>query len=99
MSFYNRGFQQITSLSSATGLTIPTGADGQRPNHAVIHCEGQATRWRDDGADPSTTVGMRLLVGAELVYDGDLSKIRFIEELSGAKLNISYYIDTMPSGG
>lgn len=97
MSYYNRGFQQITALSSAAGLTIPTGVDGQKPNRAVIHCEAQAVRWRDDGSDPSATVGMRLLVGAELVYDGDLAKIKFIEEVAGAKINVSYYINTNPS--
>lgn len=94
MSLYNRGFQQITSLSSAQPLTIPVGSDGQKPNMAIVHAEGQAVRWRDDGIAPTASVGMRLLVGSELSYDADLNKIQFIEETATAKLNISYYIDT-----
>lgn len=88
------GYQQITSLSSATGLTIPaTDKNGlnQKPTFALIIAETQAVRWRDDGADPTTTVGMPLAVGVPLQYDGDLSKIKFIEQTSGAVLNISYY--------
>lgn len=82
----NAGFQQITSLSSATGLTVPSGAI-----LALINCEAQAVRWRDDGTNPTTTVGVNLAVGGTLEYRGDLSAIKFIEIAIGAKLNISYY--------
>ena len=88
------GYQQITSLSSATGLTVPARTpDGlaYKPNFALITPEAQAVRWRDDGTDPTSTVGMPLAVGVTLQYDGDLSKIKFIEQTGGAKLNISYY--------
>lgn len=82
----NLGYQQITSVGTAVALTVPNGA-----MLAVIQCEGQAVRWRDDGTNPTTTVGMRLALGAELEYDGDLSSIKFIEELTAAKLNVTYY--------
>ena len=87
------GYQQITSLSSATGLTVPaTDVNGlnQRPTIALITPEGQAVRWRDDAA-PTASVGMPLAVGVTLQYDGDLTMIKFIEQVAGAKLNISYY--------
>lgn len=88
------GYQQITTLSSATGLTVPattpTGL-AYKPNFALITPEGQAVRWRDDGTSPTASVGMPLAVGVTLQYDGDLSRIKFIEQSSGAKLNISYY--------
>jgi hypothetical protein len=32
------------------------------------------------------------VAGIPLQYDGDLNKIQFIEQVGGAKLNISYYI-------
>lgn len=89
------GYQQITSLSSATNLTIPqTTPDGlnAKPVFALIVAEGQAVRWRDDGTSPSATVGMPLAVGIPLQYDGDLTNIKFIEQVAGAKLNISYYL-------
>ena len=89
------GYQQITSLSSATNLTIPqTTPNGlnAKPVFALIVAESQAVRWRDDGTSPSASVGMPLAVGIPLQYDGDLTNIKFIEQVGGAKLNISYYM-------
>lgn len=80
------GYQQITSLSAAAALTVPAGA-----TTAVIVAEAQAVRYRDDGTDPSATVGMPVAVGVVLTYTGPLTKIKFFEQTSGAKLNISYY--------
>ena len=88
------GYQQITSLSASSALTVPTmdkNGNKQQPTIAIIISETQAVRWRDDGIDPTSTVGMPLAAGVALQYDGDLSKIRFIESTAGAKLNISYY--------
>ena len=88
------GYQQITSLSSATALTVPlTDLNGLncRPSIAIITPETQAVRWRDDGVAPSATVGMPLAVGVTLQYDGDLTKIQFFEQVASAKLNVSYY--------
>lgn len=80
------GYQQITSLSAATNLTVPANA-----TMAVIVVEGQSVRWRDDGTAPTSTVGMPLAVGSSLNYDGDLKKVQFIQQASGGILNISYY--------
>lgn len=88
------GYQQITSLSSAAALTVPaTDSNGltQKPVMALIVAETQAVRWRDDGTAPTASVGMPLAVGVPLQYDGDLTKIRFIEQTASAKINISYY--------
>lgn len=88
------GYQQITSLSAAAGLTIPAvtpeGLNG-KPVFALVIAEGAPVRWRDDNTAPTASVGMPLAVGVPLQYDGDLSKIRFIEQSASAKLNISYY--------
>lgn len=88
------GYQQITSLSAAGALTVPTvdpSGNKQQPTFALIIAETQAVRWRDDGTAPTASVGMPLAVGVPLQYDGDLTKIRFIEQTASAKLNISYY--------
>ena len=97
------GYQQITTLSSAVGLTVPAaasrdvGSDGQsvsfagRAKYAFIQAETQAVRWRADGTSPTTTVGHRLLPGESLFYDGNILAIKFIEETASAKLNVSYY--------
>ena len=85
------GYQQITSLSSSTGLTVPT-LNGIKPTFALLQCEAQSVRWRDDGTAPTATVGMILNVGdPPYPYDGDLSAIRFIESTASGKLNVSYY--------
>jgi hypothetical protein len=80
------GYEQITSLSAATALTVPSGA-----TLAVAIPESQAVRWRDDGTNPTGSVGMPLAIATTLSYDGDLSRIRFIEQAASAKLNVSYY--------
>lgn len=80
------GYQQITSLSSAAGLTVPGGTA-----YALIQAETQAVRWRDDGTNPTTTVGMRIPAGGELRFEGQFSRLKFIEEAASAKLNVSYY--------
>ncbi len=80
------GYQQITSLSASTALTVPTGA-----TMALIIAETQAVRWRDDGTAPTASVGMPLATGVSLSYDGDLKAIRFIEQTASAKLNVAYY--------
>lgn len=80
------GYEQITSLSAAAALTVPAGAAV-----AVIEAETQAVRWRDDGTDPTATVGMPLPTGRVFVYAGALSAIKFIEQAASAKLNVNYY--------
>jgi hypothetical protein len=88
------GYQQITSLSASTGLTVPNrdlNGLNQKPVIALITPEGQAVRWRDDGIAPTASVGMPLSVGVTLQYDGDLTQIKFIEQTASAKINITYY--------
>lgn len=85
-SVLERGYQQITSLSSSTALTVP-----ENTTFAMIGIEGQAVRYRADGTAPTASVGKQLAVGQEMKYTGDLKALRFIEVASGAKLNISYY--------
>jgi hypothetical protein len=87
------GYQQITSLSSSAALTVPAvdkNGNKIQPVLALIQAEGNDVRWRDDGTAPTSTVGMLLLDGETLAYDGNLVGIRFIQAAS-AKLNVSYY--------
>ncbi len=88
------GYQQITTLTASTALTVPTLApDGlnAKPVFALIVAEGAAVRWRDDGTAPTASVGMPLAIGVPLQYDGDLNKIRFIQQAATGIINISYY--------
>lgn len=88
------GYQQITSLSASTALTVPVvdkNGLSCTPAIAIITPETQAVRWRDDGVAPTASVGMPLAVGSTLQYDGDLTQIRFIEQTGSAKINVTYY--------
>jgi len=80
------GYQQITSLAAATALTVPAGA-----MFAIITCESQGVRFRDDGTDPTASVGFPLATGVILTYSGPLSRIKFIQQAASATLNIAYY--------
>jgi len=80
------GYQQLTDLSSAAALTVPTGS-----TVALIQAESQSVRWRDDGTDPTTSVGMVLSAGESIFFTGDLAGFSAIEVAASAKLNVSYY--------
>ncbi|TAJ96997.1 MAG: hypothetical protein EPO41_04720 [Reyranella sp.] len=78
---------QIPSLSGATGLpTIPATA-----MRVLVQAEVQNVRFRDDGTNPTASVGMQILAGQTIEYAGDLSAIKFIEVAAGAVLNVAYY--------
>lgn len=80
------GYEQVTSLSSAAGLTVPDGAKG-----CLIVPLTQDVRWRDDGTSPTASVGVPVAAGVDFWYNGDLSAIEFIEQSASAELNVSYY--------
>jgi len=80
------GFQQITGLSAVKSLIVPAGAQ-----RALLVVTAQNVRFRDDGTNPTGTIGMRLVVDTLFWYTGDLAKIKFIEESASAVLNVSYY--------
>jgi hypothetical protein len=81
------GYRQITELSAAVGISnIPAGTQ-----MALITAEGQNIRWRDDGTDPTDTVGMLLTTGQTLSYNGPIEKFKAIEVTDGASLNVSLY--------
>jgi len=54
-NWQNLGYQQITDLDPAVGLDVPEGA-----RFAILVAEAQHVRWRDDGDDPTTAIGMLL---------------------------------------
>jgi len=70
-------FEKLTARNVAKGLTHTTN------RHRV--------RRRDGGVAPTLPVGMQLAAGNGFLYAGALSKIKFIEETTGADLNVSYY--------
>jgi hypothetical protein len=80
------GYQQITSLATAVGFTLPTGA-----KKAVVIATDQDLRWRDDGTSPNATTGMLLKTNTVYIFEHSLQLVKFIETTTSGKLNISYY--------
>lgn len=81
------GYQQITTVSAAVGLTLPAGT-----SRARVTVSGQAVRYRDDGANPTAAVGMPLAAGSTTDFGTQqLSQLRFIEAAASATLDVSYY--------
>lgn len=80
------GYQQITDLSAAVGLTPAADAV-----YAIIQAEVDILRYRDDGVNPTASVGMMLYPGGSFTYNGDLTAIKFIQVNSGGILNVLYY--------
>jgi hypothetical protein len=80
------GYQQITATSSAASLTVPSGA-----TIAEFCVETAAIRYRDDGTDPSTTVGMPAAAGTCFAYSGPLRAFRFIAQTGSPVINVLYY--------
>jgi hypothetical protein len=81
------GYTQVTSLATAAGLgTIPNGV-----KLTLIQAEAQDIRWRDDGVNPTASVGMVLGAGQTLVYNGNPAAFKAIEVTTSAKLNVIFY--------
>jgi hypothetical protein len=81
------GYEQIASLATATGLTVPTGA-----TMAVIRASGANVRYRDDGTAPTADLGMPLLTtDPPLLYASALAALSFIQETDSAVLDVLYY--------
>jgi hypothetical protein len=63
---------------------------------ALIYVEGQAVRWRPDGATtaPTASVGMVMAVGSTTLLSwgqSALAAVRIIGVAAGAKVNVVYY--------
>ena len=82
------GFEQLTVTNSAVKtLTVPQDAI-----MAIVNVQDQPVYSRDDGTDPTTTVGRLNKADTELAVCGSaMSRIGFIASGTDAKINVSYY--------
>lgn len=83
------GVTAATGLEDITGITIPATA-----NAAKIQAETQNLRMTDGPSDTPVAGGLGILLTAGNPaewYVGDLTNLKFIQEASGAVLNISFY--------
>jgi len=79
------GYQQIAMSGAAVALTAPSGTQ-----YAVIIPSTAAT-WRDDGTNPTSTVGMPIQANAALVYYGNAGLTALRVFGATGTLNVAYY--------
>lgn len=86
------GQGQLTSLGSAVAVSTVSGGIPAGTQKVLLEPEAQNVRYRDDGTDPTSGVG--ILMVANTVYEFDVAQIprmKVIETTGSAKLNISFY--------
>lgn len=89
LSWLPLGYQQLVLSGGAQSLTIPTG---KLPSMVLLEPEVKAVRCRDDGVDPTATVGFLLPVGVSpFQYSGTIGALRCIGTDTTAILNVLYY--------
>lgn len=80
------GYEQV-ACDTVQPLDPPANA-----RWAIFQAEAQTVRIRDDGANPTASVGFPLLVTADkLLYTGNLKAVRVIAATAGGILNVLYY--------
>ena len=79
-------YQQMTSLSSATSPAYTPGAA-----HCLIQAEGTTIRMRDDGTNPTATVGHAITSGSILAYTGDITLLKLIQAGANGIANVTCY--------
>lgn len=82
------GYQKISTLTAAVGLTVPAKA-----RYAMVcpQTKGEGVMFRDDGSNPTATDGMPIAANEKVWYTGDLSAIKFIQAEASAVLHVLYY--------
>ena len=84
------GYGQVTVSTTAVALpSIPKSA-----SYAIVNISSQPVRYRDDGTNPTATVGMPAVAGDEIVLVSPAQIKAFKVIRSGgtdAELNVLYY--------
>lgn len=80
--------QALLTTLSVYPVAMPAGT-----TYVLARAEAADCRWRDDGTDPTGTVGMPLAAGDTLYYDVESDDLRFTASAAGSILNLSFYGD------
>jgi len=79
-----QGYAQVVGISSAISPPVPGRI-------LILMPEAQGIRIRDDGTDPTATVGFLITAGTIYEYKGDTSKLKIIEDAASTTLNVLGY--------
>ena len=78
------GYAQVVGIAAA--IDPPVGG-----RILKLSPETQGIRIRDDGTDPTTTVGFLIPAGTCYEYRGDVTRLRIIEAAASSTLNVLGY--------
>lgn len=84
-----KGYVQITGVTSAAAVGLGAIPEGAVSVHVMV--EGGDARWRDDGTNPTSAVGMPLAEATPFIYDKTLTAIKFVAKTVNVVLNIAFY--------
>ncbi len=83
---------QLTATGTAAGLSSCSGGIPSDAKLAVIFINTADIRYRDDGTNPTASVGMYVFQGQTVLYQGrPLSNFKFIAVSGSPILNITFY--------
>lgn len=81
------GYSQVNVSGAAVGV-------GVVPSDTImtlITIDGGDIRFRDDGVNPTASVGMKVDKGGVIKYDADPSTLKFINVSAAASVNVTFY--------
>ena len=84
------GYQQSTSISTSSAINLPSVPSGSVGSF-LLSVETSGIRWRDDGTDPTSSVGQPVALGQAFCYGNDPHTVRVIGQTVGATINVTYY--------
>ena len=83
------GYQQLAVSNTAVGVTLPAKGTVRV---AIIQVEANPIRFRDDGTDPTASVGTLINPNVTIVVCGSaIGRFRAIRSGSDASLSIGFY--------
>ncbi len=92
------GYFQIADLAAAVNVgtawaaALPAIAVGSGQFILLLDAEGGNVRWRNDGTDPTSAIGGRIIQDTQMVYTANnISTLSLIAETVGAKMNVSIF--------
>lgn len=82
--------QRMTTLSSAIGLTAPTGYTLNQFELVTIQPRGQNIYYTEDGTTPTSTAGKDGYVG-DVIPIEDPGNLKVLESAASASMEVTYY--------
>jgi hypothetical protein len=84
------GYCQL-SVTTVVGISTCSGGIPARTVWAVLCAETANIRWRDDGTNATTSVGMPLNAGSCMYYSGTMSALTVVAVSGSPVLDICFY--------